>query len=74
VTGIVTNTRMAVPREARRRFRAILHACGQLGVTQEAARHEEPRAFLLGYVSWIAMVQPELGAKLRADVLARLAP
>jgi hypothetical protein len=69
VTGLVTNTGLSVPREARRRFRAILHACTQRGVTRETTGHEEPRAFLLGFVSYVAMVQPEAGAKLRAEVL-----
>lgn len=71
VTGLVTNEALAVPREARRRFRAVLHDCGRLGVTTEATRHDEPRAYLLGFASYVAMVQPELGARLRAEV-ARL--
>jgi RNA-directed DNA polymerase len=72
VTGVVTNTRLAIPREARRRFRAVLHHCKRFGVTKEATRHEQPRAYLLGFASWVAMVQPELGAKLLAEVRALL--
>ena len=68
VTGLVTNDGLSVPREARRRFRAVLHHCKRLGVTKESTRHEEPKAYLLGFASYVAMVDPELGAKLRAKV------
>ena len=68
VTGLVTNSTLSVPREARRRFRAVLHSCERLGVTKEATGHDEPKAYLLGFASYVAMVQPELGAKLRAQV------
>jgi hypothetical protein len=73
VTGVVVNTGLSVPREARRRFRAVLHDCERLGVTKEATGHDEPRAYLLGFASWVAMVQPEAGEKLRAEVRALLA-
>jgi hypothetical protein len=73
VTGIVTNTGLSVPREARRRFRAVLHDCERLGVTKEATGHDEPRAYLLGFAAYVAMVQPEAGAKLRAEVKRVLA-
>lgn len=72
VTGLVTNTGLSVPREARRRFRAILHSCRKHGVTQETTGHDEPHAFLLGFTAYIAMVQPATGAKLRAQVDALL--
>jgi hypothetical protein len=68
VTGLVTNSALAVPREARRRFRAVLHDCERMGVTEEATGHDEPRAYLLGFASYVAMVQPELGEKLRREV------
>jgi hypothetical protein len=73
VTGLVTNSGLSVPREARRRFRAVLHACERLGVTKEATGHDEPKAYLLGFAAYVAMVQPELGAKLRAEVKRLLA-
>jgi RNA-directed DNA polymerase len=73
ITGLVANTALAVPREARRRFRAVLHSCERLGVTPEATRHAEPRAYLRGFAAYVAMVQPALGAKLRADVERLLA-
>jgi hypothetical protein len=68
VTGLVTNSGLSVPRAARRRFRAILHACSRIGVTREATGHEEPRAFLMGFASYVAMVQPDAGAKVRSKV------
>jgi hypothetical protein len=73
VTGVVTNTGLSVPREARRRFRAVLHDCQRLGVTKEATGHDEPRAYLLGFAAYVAMVQPDAGAKLRAEVKRVLA-
>jgi retron-type reverse transcriptase len=73
VTGLVTNTSLSVPREARRRFRAVLHDCERFGVTKETTHHDEPRAYLLGFASYVAMVQPELGEKLRAEVKRILA-
>ena len=73
VTGLVTNAGLSVPREARRRFRAVLHACERLGVTKEATGHDEPKAYLLGFASYVAMVQPEAGAKLREQVKRLLA-
>ena len=68
VTGLVTNSGLSVPREARRRFRAILHACEQHGVSPETTGHEQPRAYLRGFAAYVAMVQPEAGKKLRAQV------
>jgi hypothetical protein len=68
VTGLVTNSGLSVPREARRRFRAILHACERGGVTKETTRHDAPRAFLLGFAGYVAMVQPDVGAGLLAKV------
>jgi hypothetical protein len=73
VTGLVANAGLSVPREARRRFRAILHDCKRHGVTKETTGHSEPRAYLLGFASYIAMVQPEHGRKLRAEVKRLLA-
>jgi hypothetical protein len=61
--------RVCCERQARRRFRAVLHDCERLGVTREATGHDEPRAYLLGFASYVAMVQPAAGAKLRAEVL-----
>ena len=34
----------------------------------EATGHEEPKAYLLGFAAYVAMVQPEIGAKLRSEV------
>lgn len=73
VTGLVTNQGLSVPREERRRFRAILHACEQRGVSSETTGHSEPRAYLLGFAAYVEMVQPEVGKKLRAQVKRLLA-
>jgi hypothetical protein len=73
VTGIVTNTSLSVPRDARRRFRAMLHDCELRGVTKEVTGHDEPRAYLLGFAAYVAMVQPAAGAKLREEVRRVLA-
>jgi hypothetical protein len=73
VTGVVVNERMSVPREARRRFRSVLDHCRRGGVSVESVRHPEPRAYLLGYVAYVSMVDPALGEKWRAEVRALLA-
>jgi RNA-directed DNA polymerase len=72
VTGLVVNERLAVPREARRRFRAKLFDCRKRGVSAEVVGHPEPRAYLLGFASYVAMVEPERGAKLLSEVRAVL--
>lgn len=73
VTGIVVNERLSVPREARRRFRAVLDHCRKRGVSKESVRHDEPRAYLLGFASYVAMVDEALGEKLLREVNALLA-
>lgn len=73
ITGLVANTRLGVPRDARRRFRAMLHNCESSGVTREATQHDEPRAYLMGFASYVAMVQPEHGARLLSEVRRLLA-
>lgn len=73
ITGVVANQGLSVPRAARRRFRAIVHDCERHGVTRETTGHDEPRAFLLGFAAYVAMLQPEAGAKLREQVQRLLA-
>jgi hypothetical protein len=51
----------------------MLHACERLGVTKEVTHHDEPRAYLMGFASYVAMVQPEHGARLLAQVKRLLA-
>lgn len=68
VTGIVVNSGLSVPRQARRRFRALLHNCKVAGVASQARGRSDFRAYLLGYASYIKMVHPALGARLLREV------
>jgi hypothetical protein len=74
VTGIVVNDALRIPREERRRFRAILHNCQKHGVASQARGHARFAAYLRGYASYINMVQPEEGAELLALVNELLGP
>lgn len=68
VTGVVVNSGLFVPREARRRFRAILHNCRRNGVAAEARGRDDFADYLRGFAAYVHMVQPELGARLLAEV------
>lgn len=68
VTGIVVNDTLRVPRNERRRFRAILHNCKKHGVASQARGRKDFDDYLRGYASYIHMVHPEEGARLRAEV------
>lgn len=68
VTGIVVNSGLSVPRTVRRTFRAILHNCRTNGLASQARGRKDFRAYLLGYASYIRMVQPQLGAQVLAEV------
>lgn len=73
VTGVVVNDRPTVPRSDRRRLRAILHQCRVEGVSAAARGREDFAQWLRGEAAWVNAVQPELGAKLLAEVDAVLA-
>ena len=73
VTGIVVNSGLFVPRAARRRFRAILANCRKHGVASQARDRADFPAYLRGFAAYVSMVQPELGARLVAEVDALLA-
>jgi hypothetical protein len=73
VTGLVVNSELSVPRDVRRIFRAKLHRCRKDGVTEQTVGHPLPRAYLLGFASYVAMVQPALGKKLLGEVRELLA-
>ena len=67
VTGIVVNEKPSVSREERRRLRAILHRAKFEGLDkQNRIGHPHFRAWLAGHVSYVSMVNPEQGAKLKA--------
>lgn len=72
VTGIVINQGLTVPREVRRRLRAIVARCRKEGLDAVAAAEGRPdlAEVLAGTAAYIAMVQPEAGAKLAAAVRA----
>jgi RNA-directed DNA polymerase len=73
VTGLVVNQHVAVPREAVRRLRAILHRAGREGLAaQNRDNHPHFEAWVRGMIAYITMVDPDQGRKLRAayDALA----
>lgn len=74
ITGIVVNEHLAVPRKARHRFRAIVANVKKNGLAAEARGRTDLEAYLHGFVAYVKMVQPELGAKLARDVAEALAP
>jgi retron-type reverse transcriptase len=74
VTGIVVNEELHVPRQARRRFRAILHNCDKHGIESQARGHPRFAEYLRGFASYVHMVDPEEGAELLAQVQALLGP
>jgi RNA-directed DNA polymerase len=61
ITGIVVNDSVRVPREDRRRFRAILHNCRKFGVASQARGNPLFREYLRGFASYLHMVHPEDG-------------
>jgi retron-type reverse transcriptase len=71
VTGLVVNDRPGVPRPEVRRLRAILHRARFEGLdAQNRAGHPNFRAWLRGKIAYVAMVQPEVGARLQAEYQA----
>lgn len=72
VTGVVVNERPTVPRDARRRFRAILHNCKTKGVASQARGRDDFEDYLRGFAAYVQMVQPELGGRWVNEVDALL--
>lgn len=72
VTGLVVNKHISVPRDARRRFRAILHNCKHHGLASEAKGRDDFADYLRGFAAYVHMVQPQLGARWVAEVDALL--
>lgn len=62
ITGIVVNEKVHIPREERRKFKAILHNCEKHGIKSQAKDRTDFTSYLLGYASFAHMVQPDLGA------------
>jgi RNA-directed DNA polymerase len=74
VTGIVVNDVLRVPREERRRFRAILTNCRRHGVTSQARGRTGFADYLRGFASYLYMVHPDEGTELRRQVNELLGP
>ncbi len=70
VTGVVVNDRPGVSRHIVRRLRAILHRAKYEGLAaQNRDDHPHFESWLRGMISYVAMVNPEQGARLRAEYL-----
>jgi retron-type reverse transcriptase len=74
VTGIVVNDELRVPREERRRFRAILHNCRAHGLESQAHGRSDFTAYLRGFASYVHMVHPEEGREFLRAVEELLGP
>ncbi len=74
VTGIVVNDELRIPRDERRRFRAILHNCRKLGVESQGRGHPRFGDYLRGFASYVHMVHPEEGTELLREIEALLGP
>jgi RNA-directed DNA polymerase len=72
VTGVVVNSSLHIPRQARHQFRALLHNCVLDGIAAHDRGRKDFRAYLLGFASYVKMVQPQLGARLLTEVRALL--
>lgn len=68
VTGLVVNDRPKAPRSEIRRLRAILHRARSEGLdAQNRDGRPDFPAYLRGKIAFIAMTQPDLGAKMLAE-------
>jgi RNA-directed DNA polymerase len=66
VTGIVVNQRPNVPRKEMRRMRAILHRAKKDSLAAQNREQEANfEAKIGGMISYIHMVNPEKGGKMR---------
>jgi hypothetical protein len=70
VTGLVVNQRVAIPRDDRRRFKAILHNVKKNGLAAEARGNEAFASWLQGYAAYVHMVHPALGEQWLNEVRA----
>ncbi|MFO0658418.1 MAG: reverse transcriptase family protein [Polyangiaceae bacterium] len=73
VTGVVVNERPGLPRDERRRFKAILANCRKHGWKTQTRGREDFASYLLGYASYAKMVQPDLGERWLKEVREILA-
>lgn len=68
VTGLVVNEKVGIPRDERRKFKAILANCKRHGVESQARGRENFPAWLRGYAAYVRMVHPKLGEKWQREV------
>jgi retron-type reverse transcriptase len=73
ITGVVVNNGLSVPRDARRRFRAILENVRRTSLEEQSRGKRDFKSYLTGFASYVKMVQPEVGNKLLAEVRSVLA-
>ena len=73
VTGLTVNQQVSIPREERRRFKAILANCRQHGVESQARGRPDFAQWLRGYAAYVRMVHPELGERWQREVKELLA-
>jgi RNA-directed DNA polymerase len=67
ITGIVVNGKLAAPRAEVERLRAVLHNCRRDGAaSQNRDDHPDFRAYLRGKIAWVASLDAQKGARLRA--------
>jgi hypothetical protein len=72
LAGIVTNTKLNVPREDFDGLKAILTNCVRHGAeSQNRTGHPRFREHLTGRVAWVESVNPDKGARLR-EILHRI--
>ena len=70
VTGLVVNDVVRIPREDRRRIRAILHNCQRHGLESQLRGNDGLLQWLLGMASYIHMVYRREGRRLIRQVQA----
>ncbi|QSQ14102.1 reverse transcriptase family protein [Myxococcus landrumensis] len=68
VTGLTVNQQVSIPRDDRRRFKAILANCRKHGVESQARGRADFPAWLEGYAAYVRMVHPELGERWQREV------
>ncbi len=75
VTGVVVNQKLSIPREDRRRLRAVLHQAKKTGLeAQNTERHPNFRQHVEGLIAYFSMVNAEQGAQLKKMLAQVTAP
>ena len=70
VTGVVVNVKPCSRRAEIRRLRAILHRARKEGLeAQNRENRQHFRAWLEGKIAYVAMIRPDVGAKLKAALV-----